>query len=318
MPIETNGSGAEPDPDNQIAPAGLDTSGWTLLGSNVSQATGFADQTRLTVYYKQALAMGSETAPTVSNPGAANHFNAFITAIEGVDWTASPIHKVAWGNTSTNDTSVDQIPQNTTTVENTGIVSISAAGDALLTFSALTNATQSSPAISIAKQYSNTAGTAGALMLTYGGLPATGLSGATTATVDTAEEEANVTFAILGAPLSGTFVPATWGQIFDPENQGGEADKYSLWRFYTDILQTGYSVIISQGVATPAPGIITPPAYTLTGTTEPNATFQGIGADPGSGEGGLAWFRGGLTYTVTEDEYNILVTAGYTAPELTT
>ena len=63
-----------------------------------------------------------------------------------------------------------------------------------------------------------------------------------------------------------------------------------------------YTVVIASGVATPSPG-----AY---GLVDPDDIFDV--ADVGSGEGGMAVFRYGLTYTVTAGEETILTTAGYT------
>ena len=61
----------------------------------------------------------------------------------------------------------------------------------------------------------------------------------------------------------------------------------------------GYSVLITGGVATPYPGRATPTAGDI------------ADADDGSGEGGKAWFRGGITYEITEAEETILCNAGY-------
>lgn len=73
----------------------------------------------------------------------------------------------------------------------------------------------------------------------------------------------------------------------------------SLWRYYRQ-LPVGYHVLITSGAATASPGVA-------------SVTTQDIeDADSGSGEGGKAWFRGGLTYTVTAAEDTILTAAGYT------
>ena len=105
-----------------------------------------------------------------------------------------------------------------------------------------------------------------------------------------------------------TFTPTTYGMPIPDEKH----DHVSLWRHYGLPIQTGYSVIISEGVATPAPGVISPPIRDITGNAAvPNATETHVGADAGSGEGGLAWFRGGISYTITSAEETILVAAGY-------
>lgn len=96
------------------------------------------------------------------------------------------------------------------------------------------------------------------------------------------------------------FTPETYGKPILPETQGGETEEYSMWRHYGTPIQVGYSVLITGGEATPSPGTVSPT------NGDCNA------ADTGSGEGGLAWFRGGITYTVSDAEETILVAAGYT------
>lgn len=96
-----------------------------------------------------------------------------------------------------------------------------------------------------------------------------------------------------------SFTPPTYGVPLNPETQGGEAEKYSMWRHYGGAIQTAYSVLITNGAATPAPGVVAP------NINDVNAT------DPGSGEGGLSWFRGGQTYQITDAEGTILEEAGY-------
>ena len=72
-----------------------------------------------------------------------------------------------------------------------------------------------------------------------------------------------------------------------------------MWRHFRQ-LPIGFHVLITAGVATASPG-------------RTDVTTSDIeDADLGSGEGGQAWFRGGLTYTVTDAEDTILTTAGYT------
>jgi len=72
-----------------------------------------------------------------------------------------------------------------------------------------------------------------------------------------------------------------------------------MWRFYRQ-LPIGYHVLIESSVVSASPG--------LTSIT----TEDVDDADSGSGEGGKAWFRGGLTYTITAGEKTILDAAGYT------
>ena len=92
-----------------------------------------------------------------------------------------------------------------------------------------------------------------------------------------------------------TFTPTTYGMPIPTEGE-----KFSLWRHYGLPIQTSYSVLITGGVATTAPGKISPTAGEI------------ADADTGSGEGGKAWFRGGIAYTVTSAEAVILAAAGYT------
>jgi hypothetical protein len=71
-----------------------------------------------------------------------------------------------------------------------------------------------------------------------------------------------------------------------------------VWRHF-DGVPAGYSVLITSGVASTYPGRTSPSAGEI------------AAADTGSGEGGQAWFRGGITYTVTDAERTILQAAGY-------
>ena len=63
-----------------------------------------------------------------------------------------------------------------------------------------------------------------------------------------------------------------------------------------------YTVVIASEVVTPLPGGV--------GLVDPDD--MSTVADAGSGEGGLAIFRAGLTYTITAGEQTILDAAGYT------
>lgn len=91
-----------------------------------------------------------------------------------------------------------------------------------------------------------------------------------------------------------SFTPTTYkGRI----EQGPR--RYNLWR-YTNWRDVGYHVLITGGVATASPGTISPESDAI------------AAADSGSGEGGKAWFRGGITYTITGTEDTILTAAGYT------
>ena len=70
-----------------------------------------------------------------------------------------------------------------------------------------------------------------------------------------------------------------------------------LMRWFS--LPVGYTVLITDGVATPLPGRTVPTVDEL------------AAADAGSGDGGKAVFSNGVTYTVTDAEADILCTAGY-------
>jgi hypothetical protein len=97
-----------------------------------------------------------------------------------------------------------------------------------------------------------------------------------------------------------TFIPPTRSDPIGPESVN-HSERFSLWRHYGTSIPVSYSVIITSGAATAAPGRVSPSADDI------------AGADTGSGEGGLAWFRGGQTYTITSAEETILTSAGYGA-----
>lgn len=96
------------------------------------------------------------------------------------------------------------------------------------------------------------------------------------------------------APVAWSFTPTTHkGSIV----QGRQ--RHNIWR-YMNWRDVGYNVIITGGVANTTPGSIAPESDTI------------AAADSGSGEGGKAWFRGGITYSVNGSENTILTTGGYT------
>lgn len=92
-----------------------------------------------------------------------------------------------------------------------------------------------------------------------------------------------------------TFTPPTY---FVRRSVKGDP-RHELWKFY-DGIGTGYAVLITGGAASIHPGLATP------------SQDQIDAADSGSGEGGLAYFAGARTYTLTGAESTILVNAGYT------
>lgn len=95
-----------------------------------------------------------------------------------------------------------------------------------------------------------------------------------------------------------TFIPDTHSEAIGPEGNG-HSERFSMWRHYGTPIAVGYSVLITGGTATTAPGRVSPTADDI------------AGADAGSGEGGKAWFRGGISYTITSAEETILTDAGY-------
>ena len=73
-----------------------------------------------------------------------------------------------------------------------------------------------------------------------------------------------------------------------------------MWRHFRQ-LAVGFNVLITAGVANASPGA----------TSVDTQQIEDADSSAG-GEGGKAWFRGGLTYTVTAAEDTILTAAGYT------
>ena len=109
-----------------------------------------------------------------------------------------------------------------------------------------------------------------------------------------------------------TFTPTTFTVPLNAETNGHSA-VYSMWRYHGGVIPTPYVVLITDGVATPSPGIVSPSVHDMKGNAEvPNATSTVAGADSGSGDAGYAVFTGGRTYTVTAAEVTILEAAGYT------
>lgn len=94
-----------------------------------------------------------------------------------------------------------------------------------------------------------------------------------------------------------TFTPPTYKGKLAPEQSNHK--RHSLWRHY-DWRDVGYNVLITGGVAVTSPGVVAPDLNALAAT------------DDGSGEGGKAWFRGGIEYTITAGEKTILDAAGHT------
>ncbi len=88
-----------------------------------------------------------------------------------------------------------------------------------------------------------------------------------------------------------------WG-----DERASHGKEWSLWRYFEPVVQTVQTVIISGGVVIP----------TATEGTATLTAAQIAGADSGTGENGLAVFRGKLNHTVSTSEASLLVAAGYT------
>jgi len=98
-----------------------------------------------------------------------------------------------------------------------------------------------------------------------------------------------------------TFTPTTYNEAITGEEQHNLSRPHeSMWRHYGSPIPVGYVVIITSGAANASPGSISPSVDDM------------AGADAGSGDGGLAIFSRGATYTVTAGEDTILTAAGYT------
>ncbi len=176
--------------------------GYTLIGTVASQLIGFLDTVRIGVWYRRAEA--GDLDPTVSGP-ASNRVNlATVIGWRGCVELGSPIDVSGTGSTATNDTTVTTMPAVTTTADGRMIVHCTGAGDSV-TFSAFVNAALAS--ITEAYQELTTDASDSAQAVAYGILTSAGGSGSFSATVSEAEEEANVTFALIPEP------PKSDGQV---------------------------------------------------------------------------------------------------------
>jgi len=176
--------------------------GGALIGSVSSDDNGNAFDTRNTIYWKRAT--GSETAPTVDDAG--NHTIACISAWRGCVATGNPIHKnqsSSEGGASgdrNSDVSADGV---TTTIPEALIVIVVNNGD-LTTISGWTNSNLVS--ITEAFDLESDAGSNGHISAAYGVLTAASASGATTATLDNNEMDANWVIALEPAAASGPVI----------------------------------------------------------------------------------------------------------------
>lgn len=112
----------------------------------------------------------------------------------------------------------------------------------------------------------------------------------------------------LSVTLTGTtvtFTPPTYGQRIGPPSYGSRTqvvdELFSLWRHYGTPIQVGWNIVISGSTVYPqfsaGPGGVD--------------VDRIAAADTGSGENGKAWFRGGISYTITSAEAGLLRAAGY-------
>ena len=179
--------------------------GWTELANAISTNSSGIDDTRCTVLWRRATS--SESNVTITDPG--NHVVAFMTAWRGCETSGSPFDATQTSSDATLDTSITATGP-TTTVANAMVVFSTAAGDES-TFSAWANSNLVS--ITEAQQGFTAFGSDGAVGAAYGIKAAAGAVGNSTATVSTAEEEANVVTALIpaGAPSGG--VPILGGLL---------------------------------------------------------------------------------------------------------
>ena len=106
---------------------------------------------------------------------------------------------------------------------------------------------------------------------------------------------------VVAAEATYTFTPGTYNQaITGKEEHTLSRDHVSMWRHYGGMIPVGYSVLITDGVATASPGRVSPSIDNIKD------------ADSGSGDDGRAVFTRGSTYTITSSERTILLAAGYT------
>jgi len=96
--------------------------------------------------------------------------------------------------------------------------------------------------------------------------------------------------------MANRFTPPTYEQAFLPEDE--QRPDVGIMRRIS--FPVGYSVLITNGSATPYPGKTSPTGDEI------------LAADPGSGAAGRAAFLGGGVYIVTDAEKTILEAAGYT------
>lgn len=87
-----------------------------------------------------------------------------------------------------------------------------------------------------------------------------------------------------------------------------EADHVSLWRHYKGN-RVGYSVLVTGGVPTPYPGKVSPTAGEIAAADDQYIFGIPLADDC---EGGKLWFRGGITYVISDNLATVLDAAGYT------
>jgi len=184
---------------NDSAPA--TPSGWTSIGTVISEAAAEIENTRNTMFWHRYA--GSDPTREIVDTG--DHTHAAIYSFRGCIATGDPIHQSQSSSDTTMDTGIS-ITGATTTIDDCLIVVTTTAGDNGSTAS-WSNGGLANPSITEATtgDWSTNQGNDGRFCIAYGGLESQGASGTTTATGSTSEEEANWCIAL--RPLAAALLP---------------------------------------------------------------------------------------------------------------
>lgn len=185
--------------ENQDA-SGIGTvTGYTVI-TNAFVSSGTL--TRLTALYKRATS--SESAPSIPDPG--DHAVARIIGIRGCINTGSPVNASAPNTQLVSDTSVS-IPGVTTTAANCMIVAAFTTGTDVASTTHVSGFANASLA-NVTERVDNwvIAGGGGGIGACTGEKATAGATGATTATIVTANFKALITIALQGATSGGTVI----------------------------------------------------------------------------------------------------------------
>lgn len=169
--------------------------GWTFLDTVESSAFGFADETRVWVYYKVFEA--GDGAPTV--PDLGNHQLAQVWSFRGVDTVTFP-NAYDTGLSATNDTTVDGFTSAVATVGNCLVVGILGQGDSAAPTSAWSNTNLS--LVTKRTEEESLAGDDGTLTMVTGALASAGSTGSFTATTGDTSLEASFTIVLAPKPVT--------------------------------------------------------------------------------------------------------------------